>query len=280
MRYPLCALALVLLAVALVRAQTETYTIKLKAYLDKGQAVKVVEKDSGTIRITVTDPDGKVLRDDKELESNDAVYTDKVVEAGDRLPKKVTRVYGKSTETKGGKTADKSYSGRTIHFELTDGKFKASAEGKPAVEEKEMQKQAKSLTNEAVKVAALVPAKAVKVGERWAISGKDVGRIMGDNKVVEGKSKGEGKLVKVFQKDGKRFGVLEIRLEPFLEEKDGATTEGDISVTLETPIDGSGPVARETGKGKIVYKHLGKDKKGGVVVNGEFSSTVERTLVK
>src|SRR5262249_51140439 len=55
----------------------------------------------------------------------------------------------------------------------------------------------------------LSPARPVKVGETWAVDASAVSDLLGKGAVLDSAS-GEGKLIRVYEKDGKKFGVLEL----------------------------------------------------------------------
>ena len=283
MRRAVCVLVAMLAVGALVRGQDETYTIKLKEHAGKGQALKVTDRYTGTSHFKITDPDGKVIRDQKEPDVSETVYTEKVLEEGGKRPRKISRVYGKATQTKGNKTTEKPYSGRTLLFQLKEGKYEGSAEGKPEVPSKDLTRMAEDLSEETAKTQALLPKKAVKVGESWALGGKEVARILGGGFPIDpAKSRGKGKLVKAYRKDGKQFGVLEFRLDVVGKSTDEDRSSGVVSVVYDTPIDGSGPPIKESGKAHF-------DRKGTLAQGGkklalaytlDIAGTLERTPAK
>ena len=94
-----------------------------------------------------------------------------------------------------------------------------------------------------------LPRKAVKVDETWKLDVTQLARdFTKDGKIEtdETKAKGSGKLLKVYQKDGKQFGVFELTVEVPVTAliNDGnktPTKEGKITIKLERdgPIDGT-----------------------------------------
>jgi hypothetical protein len=255
MRRFLCALALVVLAVALVRGEDETYKLKPPAPLAEGKAIKLVEKTNGVNHIKVTDEDGKVIRDDKQPFGSEMVFTKKVLKRDKTGPTKFQHTYEKASETEGKKPVTQPYQGRTIVFERVDGKLKATAEGKPEIDEKVLQKLAEAEDrNRAGKHEVLLPGKAVKVGEKWAFSGAKVAEVLGSAKDTE-KAEGTGKLVKVYKKDGKLFCVVDLVCKVEYKPKNALNlVSSEFAATLHMAVDGSSSAGTMTAKGKALRK--------------------------
>src|SRR5581483_9656401 len=104
-----------------------------------------------------------------------------------------------------------------------------------------------------------LPGKPVKVGDGWTI---DVGKVageLGESGMVidEKKSAAAGKLTKVYDKGGKKFGVIEVTMELVVTKLKGAQevplkdgSKLTITLTLDGCIDGS----EATGAGKMTMK--------------------------
>lgn len=280
-----CAGLVALTLAAPSRAQT--YTIKFKHGPDAGKSIVVTSKDKGTNSVTVTDADGKVLKQDKAVtQGKEEVYTDTVVEKGDKKPKKFKRVYEKANRTAGGKTTPLPYEGRTVVFELKDGKYEATAEGTPALPKEvlaELTGKANSGDEESEEV--LLPKKAIKAGDKWAIDTKALladRSAKGAEKMVldPDKSKAEAALTKVYEKDGKQFGILDVTMKLAVKSVADLTFDDkpaalDVQMTLDVCIDGSGTAFKLTETSKLAGK--GTTTVMGMKLTVELSGDSTRT---
>jgi hypothetical protein len=247
----------------------DAYTIKFKHAPDAGKSIVVKNHEKQTTSVTVTDPDGKVLKNDKETAETDEVYTETVVEKGEKKSKKFKRAYEKATVTTGGKTTDLPYQGRTLVFELKDGEYQATAEGTPALDKKLLDGLAKKEGGDPqASDDAVLPKKPVKVGDKWAVDTKLLATILGKEgmEIDADKSKGDGTLTKAYKKDGAQFGVVDVTMKLAIKSVAGLTFEkpatGDLTVKLDFAIDGSSPAGSETStntlKGKAVTTQMGQ----------------------
>jgi hypothetical protein len=283
-----CLAALALSAGA--RADDATYTIKVKHAPDVGKGIVIKSHDKETNSITVTDPDGKVLMTNKETAEKDEVYTETVIEKGEKQSKKFKRAYEKATRTADGKTTDLPYQGRTIVFEQKDGKYQAAAEGTPALDKKVLAGlAAKEDADPQAIDDAILPKKPVKVGDKWAVDIKVLAKAFGKDggpDLDTEKSKGEVTLTKAFKKDGAQFGVLDMTLKLVVKSVAGLTFEppatGELTGKLEIAIDGSSSAGTETStntlKGKAVMTQMGQ--KLTIELSSESAGTKTATLAK
>jgi hypothetical protein len=252
-----------------VRAQ-DTYAIKFKHAPDAGKSVAIKNHEKGTTTVKVTDPDGKVINNNKEESETDEVYTEKVLEKGDKVSKKFQRTYEKATRTVGDKKSDLPYQGRTIVFELKDGKYEATAEGTPALPAMVLEGLAKKEnTDPQAADEAILPKKAVKVGDKWAVDIKAMAKALaneGGLEVDADKSKGDVTLTKAYTKDGAQYGVLDITMKLAIKSVGGLKFDtpatGDLTIKLDVAIDGKSPAGTETSKnnfkGMAVMEQMGK----------------------
>jgi hypothetical protein len=274
MRCVLSAVALVVLLAG--QAPAQTYTLKIKSSPDKGESIVVQHLDKSTTEVKVTTEDGKVLDESKNEQSREEAYTETVLEKGKKHPTKYKRAYTKAREKEGKKELKRSYAGRTVVFTGKNGKFTVAVEGKPDLAKKDL----KELTSEANKprdddVENLLPSKPVKVGETWKISGKALARTFPD--VAAGKSKGMGKLVKVYRKGKQQWGVLEFTLTFAYKEQEKVTFEGPgrFTMTLETAIDGSTALGKMKVQGQFKAKQI--DEKDGKKFLIHFTNRMSHT---
>lgn len=270
---PLWAL-LVAAPLAAAAPAPETYTIKLNYRADAGKSYVVKDTDTASNSVTVSDADGKVLQQQKSKTEDEAVYTTTIIEKGDKRPTKFKRAYEKASRTTDGKKAARPFEGRTVLFELKDGKYQVSAEGTPAIDQGALDELAEKVNGTDDGDEILLPKKPVKVGDKWALDAKAMEKSFAkDGKMAldPEKSKGEGTLVKVYLKDGKQYGVVEYTIKLAIksagEVKFEAPATMDVKATMDAVIDGSSGAGRMTMTGKMEGR--------GVVTQGDQKITVE-----
>ncbi len=266
----------------------DAYTIKLSLAPDVGKSIVVKTHDKETNATTLFGPDGKEVLSNKDTGERDEVYTETVLEKGDGPAKKFKRTYEKATRTAAGKTFDLPFQGRTIVFELKDGKYQATAEGTPALDKGLLTALAgtEDRTRDASDLEAIIPTKPVKVGDKWAVDVKLLAKSLGKDKGPEidpDKSKGEVTLTKAYKKDGRQFGVIEMTVNVAFKTLPGGLTfdppaKGDMTAKLDIAIDGLGPVGTETNthalKGKGVVTDGGEKRTVDLSINSEGTKSV------
>jgi len=254
----------------------DSYTIKVKRDPDpgKGTLVKSTEKHSGTLKIL--DGDGKAVQEVKVSEEKEEVYTRTVLERGDKKPKKYKKTFEKAVRTADGKPTTLPYQGRTVVYELKDGKYQASAEGAPELEKHVLDELTKAESNGSPDVYdVLLPKKPVGVGDKWTLAGKDIARGFADENVMTldpEQTRGDARLTKAYQKDGHQFGVIEITLKLAITGNNGVTFDPpgtmDMKMTVDAAIDGSSTAGTVTMGGKIEGK--GVLKQAGQTIAVDF----------
>jgi hypothetical protein len=280
MRRFACALVAVTLAAALVRAQDETYTIKLKEHPGKGQVTKVTEKFREVTKFKVTGEDGKVVEEGEKVKGREQAFTEKILAVGEKAPSKVERTYGKASETFDRKTFTAPHQGRTITFTFAEGKARAVPAGDPPLPEKLLTVLAGQAGEQlSRRKEALVPKKPVKVGESWTVSGKQAASFIGVPASQADRVKGKGKLLKAYKKGGKQWGTLELTFQVPIPSKD-RTVMATTTLTVDTAIDASSTDARVKFAMKVpltkrVVEQRGK--KYTVETSGTITGTSGRT---
>jgi hypothetical protein len=235
----------VLALTAGVRAD-DTFTIKLKHGADVGKSVTVTDTDTKTQSNKVSDSDGKVLDDGKKhTEKQDEVYTETVLAKGDKEATKYKRTYEKAARTRDGKAEARSYEGRTVLFEKKGDKFTVTAEGDKPLSKEDLEELARKANDvDSSRDEIFLPGKAVKVGDTWTVKGEDLVKTLGKAGNLDPKnSSAEGKLAKVYKKDGHQFGVIEMTLKLAPGATPGIKYEKtpvvEMKITLDAAIDGS-----------------------------------------
>jgi hypothetical protein len=212
----LAALCAAVAAAPLTRADDksdEKYTIKVARFPAKGQPIKGDEKLQQNAMVTVTDGDGNVVMDSKQDKTSVRVYVEKTLDVANGRRTKFSRKFEKATDKAGGEAEDKPYAGRTVLFEKSDGKWGTTAEGDATLSEddlKELTEQARRADDPDRSPDAFYPKKPVKVGEKWALSGKALAKAFDTLKMDPDTVKGEGKLLKAYKKGKQQWGTIEM----------------------------------------------------------------------
>jgi hypothetical protein len=275
MRCTSFCLGLSVLLLAASSAWTQTYTIKLKRGPDAGKTVVVKTSSKNTAKVTVTDPDGNAKDQPTTPKETEEAYTETVIERSDKRATKFKRTYEKSTTTTAGKKQANSYEGRTVVYELKDGKYEVSVEGTPPLPKKDLDDLAKrEKVSDADPEDLILPDKPVKVGDKWSLD-KQLAKFLkeamaGGLDVDSEKAKGEVKLEKAYEKDGVQFGVLKLTITvPIKSVGEGAgkmTFDSpatlELKTTLDIAIDGKSTAGNETSgfemEGKSSVQQMGK----------------------
>ena len=174
--------SVLLLLVCLADAPAQTYTIKLKTYPEAGTTVTVWDTYKETGSTKFTDLDGKLLNEVKP-KSRDGVYTQTILQRTkrDASAEKFKRVYEKAVGSEDGKSATRSYQGRTVVFERRQGKYWIGVVGKPALEKKDLDHLFEEFSGSGPSSAegdkAITPDKPVAVGDRWPVNSKILGSL-------------------------------------------------------------------------------------------------------
>ena len=209
MRRILAILVVGLAAVAL-RADDGPVTIKVKQP-GPGDKVKETKTETTTQKVSATVMGMDMTKE--EQATSKFVYTEEVVSkpAGARRATKLRRVYEKAEVTKDGEKQNVGLDGKTVVIEKAGDGYTITVDGnEPAglaaeLLKKEFRKE-KQVTEE-----DLLPKQPVKVGGTWKIDlykfAKDA---EGELEMDVARSTGTGKLVKVYDKGGKKFGVMEV----------------------------------------------------------------------
>jgi hypothetical protein len=236
--------------------QAQPVTIKLKER-GEGETVLIKKNANTTSIVSVADGQGNKLLDKKEVMADLAEYKETVFKRQPGKPAtKLQREYTKVLNSKDGRLLDDSLQGKTVVIEKKDGKYVFTYKDGEAVEgaaatalNKDFGK--KSETNSEIEKLVL-PGKAVKAGDSWKIEMPKIVTELskfgeGEMELNSAKSKGEGKLLKVYQKKGMQFGEMQFKMEiPIvtigkgqqqLKFNDGAKLT--IDLTLDACIDGA-----------------------------------------
>jgi hypothetical protein len=226
-------------------ADEPAYTIKIKTYPDEGESVLCREKDKQEILMREFNDRGKVVREDKAAEETEEVFTLTVLESGDKLPRRYRHTFEKATSSLI-KNKTRIYQGSAIEYVMRGRKYRLELPEQPDIPkiEQELLLSRANSEVEAPLDEAFVPGKPVKVGESWKVSKDLLERSFGaHDKLDKETTEGSATLLKVYQKGGKQFGVIEISLTVGYITKDDTQFDPpglfQIKGTLDTDIDGA-----------------------------------------
>jgi hypothetical protein len=263
---------LTLLAVGLVagglRADDGPVAIKIKQP-GVGDTIKESRTERANNNITISIM-GQNQAQAEKVEAK-FVYTDEILErpAGAKQPTKVKRTY-ETAEMQGGPPGELGLAGKTVLIEKGSDGYKFSVDGKP-VNTRAAELLGKEFSkNKQVGEEDFVPKDPVKVGGTWKIDVDKIAKEAGDELDVDAaKSSATGKLVKVYDKGGHKFGQIEVTMELALKKvgpagrqielKPGAKLA--IRATLDMCIDGStwAVAGKMTTTGKFAGSAMGAD---------------------
>jgi hypothetical protein len=248
------AILVVGLAAVTLRADDGPVTIKVRQS-GPGDKVKETKTETTTQKVAATVMGMDMTKE--EQSTSRFVYTEEVVSkpAGAKRATKLRRVYEKAEVTKNGEKQNVGLDGKTVVVEKAGDGYTITVDGnEPAglaaeLLQKEFRKE-KQVTEE-----DLLPRQPVKVGGTWKIDlDKFAKDAEGELDIDAAKSTGTGKLVKVYDKGGKKFGVMEITFDLVVTKAGGGGQEVELKAgskmklvaVMDACIDGSS--ADGTGK--------------------------------
>lgn len=252
-------------SISVAPAADEAVTIQVRR-LAKGDVVKQEKSDEATETTTVT-AGGKEQKQEQKS-GNKAVFVDEVLEADGKSvkPTKLKRTYETAEVTQRGEKVDVGLAGKTVLIEKVKDKYAYSVDGKSVSKaaadmlDREFDRPGMAGFEE-----VMIPKKAVKVGDTWTADPKEMVKLMEAQMGVDAdKTKVTGKLVKVYDQDGAKFGVMEFTLNIAITTL--KTPMGDLdatagstltfTITLDGCIDGTkyGGTSKGTLKGDLGIK--------------------------
>jgi hypothetical protein len=256
----------------------EEYTIKLKSYPDKGKSfvIRETEKKVGTVKFF--DATGKPEDETKIDETNEAECRRTTVEEASGKPRKYKETFLKAVTTRAGNTNPTAYQGRTVLFELKNGKYEVTSLKPPALSPRDRAALAERAQEDKLDTG-IVPGKTVKVGDTWPLSGEAFAAFGPESEFDYAKSKGEAKLASAYEKEGHQWGVIELTIQLVIKDPKGGESLGsfELNGSIETAIDGSSTARKLNFSGPL--KTRGKMRPGDkstMVMEVTFSTTEER----
>lgn len=246
MRY-VALLAMTILAVGVARSDDSPVTIKVKK-AGPGDVVKATKIEKGSNKVTLSVNGMDDVKD--QSATSKYVYTEEVLErpAGSKRPTKVKRTYETAESEKAGEKNDLGLAGKTVLIEKSGDEYSFTIDGKgvsgTAAELLGKEFRAKK----EITVEDFLPTAAVKVGGTWKVDATKLAKDLASDGLTADpeKSTATGKLVKVYDKGGAKFGVIEINMELAMTKVGGAQdidlkagSKMTVAVVLDMCIDGS-----------------------------------------
>jgi hypothetical protein len=247
--------ALLLLPAATVAQQTYRITLKEP---DKGEPALCRRIARFRTQATINQSKSKetLLSEEK---SHDLTFRQEVLEKPDGSSKarKLRRHYLRAEQTRNGMTKTLAYAGKVISIEERDGRYRfRNDKGENVTTAHDLESEC-NLTNPLPALPPFGPdwlprTRAVKVGESWKIEPASFARpldTLTPLRIAPGKITATGKLLRVYRKGARQYGVLELRIEipvvkalPFATEEklDLKASKFLIRIVADACIDGSG----------------------------------------
>ena len=215
------AIGLILLILSAVvlpaRADDEkTYVIKLKPEM-AGDRTKVTKSDVSKNTASIEVMGQK--NDNTEKKTTKFSYTEELLERDvkARVSTKLKRTYTQAEKTVDGEKTEFSYAKQTVLIKRIDGKFTFTVNGDELDDDeaKDLDEEFNKKDEVPLHDEDLLPKKPVKIGESWVVDTAMV--VKSFESVVPftldvDKSKIVGKLLKVYPKDDKQFGTIEMKV--------------------------------------------------------------------
>jgi hypothetical protein len=246
------AVALGALGASPARAE-DKHTIKIKEFADVGKTQIARDERRTANHIKVTDDTGKVLQEKNDKGAEVKEVEETTLETGPKKRTKWKSTINKLVRSLNGTDRPASYQGRTVVYTRSkEGKYEVAAEGGAPLTVPESMELVGPMNrpgrnDDDSPIDFILPKNPVAAGESWPIDLAKVPFITEMGAAADAAAgKGEGKLLKVFDKDGAKWGTLEIRFNVPLKGVPNApavklTEPGAFEMTMrfEAPIDGS-----------------------------------------
>lgn len=249
-----------------VQAQ-DTHTIKVKS-ATVGSVTRIDKHEDSLEAVRVTDPDGNKVHEENKKKNFHYIYTETLLEKpeGAKRPIRLKRTYEKALSKLEEGDLILPYQGKTVLIEKKDGRYHFEYENgqalTPAAAKNLEEEWNKKNDDDPDFVNVLLPQKAVKVGDTWTLPAEAIGKGIEDkdNKVKfnHDKSNGRGKLLKVYQQDGRQYGVMHLRVElaPLSFKGDDGNDiklQPDAKLVIELKMDGCIDGSARSAKSEISF---------------------------
>ncbi|MGE3803336.1 MAG: hypothetical protein AB7K24_01540 [Gemmataceae bacterium] len=210
--------------------QNKEHTIRIKRFADLGYSVDVQYSVTDKRAVEKTNASGDLLSRKTATRGVEETWIETVVEEGQPAPPKFKRKYTKAQYEEEGKKYQRTYLGRTLLYLLDE-------EGKRYSVTPLFGALADESDLPFAYAAAdppdyFTPPRPVRIGDSWPV---DPGLKLAENaNLNRDKSTGEARLTRVYERDGKTFGVIEVKLKMVY-----PTTTSELDLTYDGVIDGT-----------------------------------------
>jgi hypothetical protein len=211
-----------LLAVLLVPGglvAEETHAILLRE-LGVGESVRVEKTEKTTGATKVTDRQGKVLVNHEDETTTRLVYDETVLEQkGNARPSRLRRKYEEAKTTSRGKTEDLPFAGKTVLIEKKGGSYVFRIEDGKELKGEDAKLLEQEFNNESDPAAfekMLLPDRPVAPATPWKLNmGPLVKEFERSSRLQADpdKSTGTGTLAKVYEKEGRKHGYINVAVD-------------------------------------------------------------------
>jgi hypothetical protein len=222
------AASMLLLGVPVLIRAGDSYQIKFKTHQDTGKTSQVEQQEtihsqSKLVGLIVK----KVLENNEEKQSALYRYRETILEKpkGQNHPTRLRRQYEKAQLEVAGKKSAPSWEGKTILIEKKKDRYQFSVEGGPELTGKDAEPLADEF--QAARGPSgdfsdlLPPDKALRVNETHDLDAKALLKHFENGAGIKfdvSKAKGTLKLLRVYKKQGRQFGVVDVHIELPLQE--------------------------------------------------------------
>jgi hypothetical protein len=216
--------------------RTLAFDLKVKPW----PAVGKTSTNTVTTELSLTGPqfeDGEYKGEHKVAVNDKEVFTETILEDGEKLPRKLKRRY--SVATSGDANSPRSYQGKTVLFDLNDGRYTVSLDGGGDLDAADADRLARSVTNfEADPLLAVLPKAEgeakwpkLKAGDKWPVETELFTVLKTDEPLFDTvqKTEAEATLVKFYIKNRKLWAVIEVTRK--------VTTRGSADVEYTPPAE-------------------------------------------
>jgi len=215
--FSLCfVVAMALLGEPLVAQGEDEYTIRLKPAVPHDE--RVAWATTVETKAKLVDAAGKVLKDSTKRTGESLVYAQVLLPDADGKGKRLRRRYDKAETSNGDKATPLAAQNKTVVVQLGAGRSLVKLDGEGELPADEVRFLEEHLAAEAAEdtlfyLGPQLPRKPVRLGAAWPLDLEYMAKQLGPDMPIDlTASRGTGKLLRVYELAGARFGVLEFHL--------------------------------------------------------------------
>jgi hypothetical protein len=213
-----CVLALAIFAVHLGAADDAAVALQQYQYR-VGDRVRVVDEEHTLLRFLVVHNNQREEKQEKREKITIFVSETLGVQAGERRPTKIKRVYERAEETKNGTTEKLPLHGLTVLIEKKNDRYLFTTEDGKALDEKARNELDKEFNQKTAddELDNFIPKRPLKPGETWTMDANKLVKSFSRDPqqfTIDAKTtKGEGKFVESYIYGGHTYGVYDMHIQ-------------------------------------------------------------------